>query len=172
MNCSCSKWQHQAYMWHLCLPSHCSSWESTLNPSLKMLCDGHFSLSLFWDKEKDNSAVNYIYIGTWTVEQAVCMHGGVIRVLSIFHICFNILLIEAPLVSEKQTQTWSSPWVSSYRGGENSRGTAGKQTDVLTRGQSSGAHSLHWDINTNPPLTAQVKNQISPWQPPSGICRS
>lgn len=151
-------------MWHICVLRHYSSWESTLNPSLKMFYDGHF-LHLCQPFETRRIIMiiqllmTFTYVRKWTVERAVCTHGELIKVF------FISLLTYVRLWLFSKTDTNSeSAGVSSYHA------TAGKQTDVMSRGQSSGAHSRHWDINANPPpiqpATAQVKDQISSWQTP------
>lgn len=154
-------------MWHICVLRHYSSCESTLNPSLKMFYDGYFPP--LWQPFETRRVImiiyllmTFTYIRKWTVERAVCMHGELIKVFFISLLTYVQHWLHS--LAPKTGTNFESAWVSSYGA------TAGKQTDMMTRGQSSGAHSRHWDINANPPSihpgTAQVKDQISSWQTP------
>lgn len=112
--------------------------------------------------------ITFTYIRKWTVEKAVCTHGELIKV---FFFISPLTYTRLWLFSKTATNVWPT-WVSGYHA------TAGKQTDTMTEGQSSGAHSRHWDINANPPPVqslhqphprppaAHVKDQISSWHTP------
>lgn len=132
-------------MWHICVLRHYSSWDSTLNPSLKMFYDGHFPP--LWQPFETRRVImiiqllmTFTYSRKWTVERAVCMHGELIKVFFI-----SLLTYVRHWLFGKTGTNFESARVWSYRA------TAGKQTDMMTRGQSSGAHSRYWDINANPP---------------------
>lgn len=153
--------------WHLCLPSHCSSWGSTLGPSLKMLCDGHFSPLPKTPFETRRVImiiqllITFTYIRTWGVEQAVCMHDELIKVGSIFHIFSNILLIEALVVPRLRHKPGASLGCRVIMPGEipGNSGKTNRRVDKRPEFRS-----------TQPPLRRQ--QQTAPTLPPSPLFNS